>query len=89
MASPFLLLLIKGAKGNHYVSTSGNIGPTFLKINHTNKITQRNTITDRTKVWNILALHPPTNAPEELLEMYKDQISLLNIIVTEDEETRE
>lgn len=43
-------------------------------------------IGDRTKVWNVLALQPPTDAPEELLELYKDQISFLNIIVCEDEE---
>lgn len=58
-------------------------------MDNTYQDTQRNTITDRTKIWNVLALRPPTDAPEELLEMYKDQISLLNIIVTEDEEIRE
>lgn len=37
-------------------------------------------------MWNVLALQPPSDTPDELLEMYKDQISFLNIIVCEDEE---
>ena len=42
---------------------------------------------DHMKVWNILTLQPPTDAPDELLDMYKDQVSLLNIIVEEDKES--
>lgn len=52
-------------------------------------IEQRIKIGDRTKVWNVLTLRPPTDAPDELVELYKDQISFLNIIVCEDEENRE
>ena len=79
-----------GAKGNHYVGSSGNVS--FFEdysLNCSITIAQRIKIGDRTKVWNVLTLRPPTDAPDELLELYKDQISFLNIIVCEDEEDRE
>ena len=49
---------------------------------------QRYKIGDRTKIWNVLTIRPPTDTPDELIELYKDQILFLNIIVCEDEENR-
>lgn len=77
-----------GAKGNHYVGTTGHVRSASVISGLLLKYRQRIKIDDRKKVWNAIALRPPSEAPEELIEMYKDQISFLNIIVCEDNEIR-
>lgn len=76
-----------GARGNHYIGSAGNVGVHTCCIQKSD-LPERNIINDRSKIWNIITIRPPTDAPDELTEMYKDQVSLLNIVVEEDEQAR-
>ncbi len=61
----------------------------WIFFSHFLYVFQRNYITDNIKIWNLITLRLPTDAPTELADLYMDQVSLLNIIWEADKEATE